>query len=227
MPAEGPPSDFKDRLKASYDAMAPTYNDWTERHNHLRMGYLEDLYGLLPKLTAPDQPSNILELGCGAGKPFLEAVLTRGPRVTATANDLSDTQIDLARANLAAHGDRVRFVPGDMTELSFADGSLTAVVALYSIIHLARDEQAAMLPKIARWLEPGGCLLANFSLTDTEGSVAETWLHEKGWMFWSGLGVDGTIADLKKAGLTVEKQVVEGDSEEKFLWIIARRQLLD
>lgn len=222
-----PLADVKDRLKASYDAMAPEYNAWTgARHNPLRMKYLDELLASNDKLgaaTTDGSSAAVLELGAGAGKPFLQTLLSRtGPHVTATANDMSDTQIGLARVNLEAFAGRVTFRAGDMTRLTFADGSLTAVVALYSIIHLARDEQADMLAKIAGWLEPGGVLLATFNLEDTAGTM-ENWLHEKGWMYWSGLGVEGTKKKLEEVGLTIEKAQIEGDEQEKFLWVVARK----
>ncbi|KPM38196.1 hypothetical protein AK830_g8358 [Neonectria ditissima] len=223
MTSQAPPIDFKARLKASYDAMAPTYNTWTESHHRLRLAYLDELCARLPKLTSSSEASSVLELGCGSGKPFLDTLLTRGPGITATANDFSDTQVDLARTKLAAYGDRVRFIAQDMNELSFPDGSLTAVVALYSIIHLTQDEQTAMLHKIAGWLEPGGYLVSNFSVDETDCTVNEKWLDDKGWMFWSGLGLERTAQTLADAGLKVEQEKVEGDEQEKMLWVIARR----
>lgn len=222
------PADYKDRLKASYDAIAVEYNAWTEeRHHHIRLKYLDELLDRVPKLGAASSrdASNaaVLELGAGAGKPFLYELLARtAPQVTATANDLSDTQIGLARVNLEGFAGRVMCQAGDMMALDFSPGSLTAVVALYSLIHLAREEQAAMLVKISGWLEPGGVLVATFNLGD-EAVVYEHWLHEKGWMYWSGLGVEGTKKKLAEVGLKVEKAEIEGDEEEKFLWIIARK----
>ena len=224
-PQEAPP-DVKARLKASYDAMAPAYNAWTVSHTPLRLTYLDKLCSYVPKLTAPDQQPAILELGCGAGVPVLSTMLSRNPSLTATANDMSTTQVDLARGNLAAHADRVRFAPGDMTTAVddlLAPGSLSAVVALYSIIHLEQEEQRKMVARVAGWLEDGGCLLANFAVEETKGVVMEEWIDEKGWMFWSGLGVEGSVKMVEDAGLKVEVQVVEKGDDETFLWIIAKK----
>ncbi|KAL6857818.1 hypothetical protein ACO1O0_005261 [Amphichorda felina] len=218
-----PPKDVKERLRASYNSMSNTYNAWTARHNHLRLAYLDELLARCPELTSEDEKHTVLEVGCGAGKPFLETLLSRAPAVHAHANDLSDLQVDLARANLAAYKDRVDFHPGDMTKLDFAPGSLAAVVGLYTIIHLDQEEQAAMLRRIGGWLRPGGILVANFPVHETAGVVFEEWLHKDGWMYWSGLGKEGTVDALKAGGLEVEKVEVEGDTEEKFLWIVARK----
>lgn len=223
-------NDVKDRLKASYDAIASEYNAWTgARHNHIRLKYLDSLLQRAPKLTAAHSADGtgtnaaVLELGCGGGRPFLQELLTRtGVHVTATANDLSDTMIDLARVNLATFGDRVTFMAADMMTLDLAPDSLTAVVALYSIIHLAREEQEAMLARIVGWLEPGGLLVACFNLADGPG-VNEHWLHEKGWMYWSGLGAEGTRNRIGEVGLTIVEAKIEGDEDEKFLWVVARK----
>ncbi|KAJ4307512.1 hypothetical protein N0V84_012681 [Fusarium piperis] len=219
------PDDVKDRLRASYNAVATQYNAWTERHHHLRQKYLEELLAHCPELasTIDGKKHEILELGCGSGDPFLSTLLSRAPTVHAHANDLSDVQLDLARKNLTAYEGRVTFYPGDMMKLDFAPESLTAVVALYSIIHLEQEEQKEVFRRIGNWLAPGGVFLSTFDTKEEPGLVIEKWLDDKGWMFWSGLGQDQTVAALKASGLKVEKATLEGDEEEKFLWVIARK----
>lgn len=219
------PSDIKERLRASYNSMAPEYNKWTERHHYLRLAYLDELLTRQPELASTtDGTHNVLELGSGAGKPFLDILLLKAPSVHAHANDLSDTQMDLARANLAHFEGRVDFHPGDMTKLEFEPESMSAVVALYSLIHLPQEEQRDMMSKIGSWLRPGGLLLANFSAGVESGFIFEHWLHDDGWMFWSGLGKDETIRSLETVGgLKLEKAEIEGDKEEDFLWVFARK----
>ncbi|KAL2256263.1 hypothetical protein VTK26DRAFT_1920 [Humicola hyalothermophila] len=63
-----------------------------------------------------------------------------------------------------------------MAALSFPPASLDAVVALYSIIHLPREEQAALMGRVAAWLRPGGVVLANFGTEALEAFVDERWL---------------------------------------------------
>ncbi|RSM07012.1 hypothetical protein CDV31_008854 [Fusarium ambrosium] len=219
------PNDVKDRLRASYNAIASQYNTWTERHHQLRQKYLDELLAYCPELvsTSDEKTHQVLELGCGSGDPFLSTLLSRATTVHAHANDLSDVQLDLARKNLAAHKDRVTFYPGDMMKLEFAPESLTAVVALYSIIHLQQEEQKEVFRRIGNWLAPGGVFLSTFDTQEESGFVMEKWLDEKGWMFWSGLGKDQTVAALTASGLKVEKATLEGDEEEKFLWIISKK----
>ncbi|KAF5581644.1 methyltransferase [Fusarium pseudoanthophilum] len=221
-----PPVDMKDRLRASYNAIAPAYNTWIARHDKLRLKYLDKLLHSCPELVSTGDSAlrQVLELGCGSGSPFTSTLLARAPSVHVHANDLSDVQLDLARQNLDAYQDRVEFHPGDMMKLDFEPGSLTAVVALYSIIHLQQEEQREMIRRIGTWLAPGGVFLSTFGTDEASAIVDESWLNEKGWMFWSGLGKEGVIKALTgKAGLEVQHAVLEEDADDRFIWIISRK----
>jgi ubiquinone/menaquinone biosynthesis C-methylase UbiE len=220
-----PPVNLKARLKNSYDSMAPQYNEWTAQHTSIRMDYLDKL---LPKLVENESPIAVLELGCGYGLPVSQKLLSH-PNISVTANDLSSTQIALAKENLKTAGEsRVTFLEGDMLKLDLAPRSFDAVVAFYSIIHLPRDEQVTLLGSIAKWLKPGGFLLANFAADEIPGVEMENWLkEEKGWMFWSGWGQEGTVEKIKDAGFEIiTNEVVEDVVDAtNFLWIIAKKAL--
>lgn len=194
------PSDLKSRLKASYDDIAPRYNEWTTPHSAIRLRYLAQVLTHLPTTT----PVSVLEIGCGSGLPVTQTLLSHA-NYTVTANDLSSAQVALARANLQTDSDgRLTLLEGDMLALEFAPASLDAVFGFYSIIHLPREEQVTMLRKIAGWLKPGGWLLANFGAEEAAGSEARNWLgEEEGWMFWSGWGAEGTVEKVGEAVLHV------------------------
>jgi ubiquinone/menaquinone biosynthesis C-methylase UbiE len=218
------PKELKSRLKASYDAIARPYNEWTIHSYPKRLRYLEQL---LPHLASKDKAA-VLELGCGAGIPCTQK-LASYPNIYVTANDLSGTQLALARENLAAVGSedrgcRVMLVEGDMMGLQFPAGSFDAVVALYSVIHLPRDEQAELIGRITRWLKPGGWVLANFTEEELAGCVIQDWLEEGGWMFWSGWGVDRTCEIMKGFGFEIlVRDVVQDVVDGSFLWLLARK----
>ncbi|KAJ1323647.1 methyltransferase domain-containing protein [Microdochium nivale] len=225
------PDQLKDRVKASYDAIATEYNDWTRDHWPLKIKYLDQL---LTKLDTDSQqpgqqqqrPRRFLELGCGAGLPVLDHLLARDATATVAANDLSTTQLDLARANLAPkHGSpgRVDFHPGDMLALDFPAASFDAVVALYSICHLPPREQVEMLAKISRWVRPGGGVLLNVTTETTDGVTANNWLAQdkQSWMYWSGLGPEGTVKVVEESGLDVLETAVDGGEDDTYFWIIA------
>lgn len=226
------PADLKSRLKASYDAIAPRYNEWTIPHSTTRLRYLDQLLGRLPSASSssPSTPVSVLELGCGCGVPVTQKLLSQ-PNFSVAANDFSSAQIALARASLLpdppgpAHG-RLTLLEGDMLALDFEPATLDAVIGMYSIIHLPRAEQVEMLRKIVTWLKPGGWLLANFGAEESAGAESQNWLGEaKGWMFWSGWGSEGTVEKVREAGLeVVVQETVEDVVDEKlFLWILARK----
>jgi SAM-dependent methyltransferase len=226
------PADLKSRLKDSYDAIAPKYNEWTIPHSTTRLHYLDQLLGHLPITTSsssPSTPVSVLELGCGCGIPVTQKLLSH-PNFSVTANDLSSAQLALARASLLpdppgpAHG-RLTLLEGDMLALDFAPETFDAVIGMYSIIHLPRGEQVEMLRKIVAWLKPGGWMLANFAAEESAGGETQNWLEEeKGWMFWSSWGSEGTLEKVREAGLeVVVQEAVDDVVDAKFLWILARK----
>jgi hypothetical protein len=83
-----------------------------------------------------------------------------------------------------------------------------------------------MLRKTVAWLQPGGWVLANFAAEESAGREMQNWLEEeKGWMFWSGWGSEGTVEKVREAGLEVVVQETVEDvvGSKKFLWILARK----
>ncbi|KAF2418021.1 S-adenosyl-L-methionine-dependent methyltransferase [Tothia fuscella] len=225
------PKDLKKRLKASYDAIAPKYNEWTTTsdHNKTRLKYLDQLIAKLAESHKTNRSKSILELGCGAGLPVTATLLSH-PNVHITANDLSTTQITLAKQNLpngnTASGSHVTFIESDMMSLYLPVQAFDAVVAVYSIIHLPKEEQVTLIKRIAKWLKPGGWFFANFGAEIIEGNEDERWLgEEKGWMFWSGWGEERTLEVLREAEFEVEVKevVVDIDDGARFLWVLARK----
>jgi SAM-dependent methyltransferase len=138
-------------------------------------GYARWLEMLSPRLF---DGARILDLGCGCGVPVAKALAERH-RVTGV--DISPVQIERAR----------RLVPGatflceDMTSLALEAASFDAVVALYAIIHVPLAEQADLFARIARWLAPGGWLIATVGHTAWTGTEKD-WRGVSGaTMYWS------------------------------------------
>jgi len=214
-------ADSKALVREGYNKMAEKYLKWTLEEETLRTMFLEKL------LSHTDDASKakVLELGCGAGIPSTKLLADRFQRVV--ANDISDAQIDLAKTNVPQAN--VTFVREDMTQLTFESESLSAVVAFYSIIHLPREEQPAMLKQIWTWLADGGFLLCNLGVTDDPGTMNEDWLGAR--MYWSSFNVETNIEQLEKAGFTIVESEVLSIKEDgtmvPFLWILARKSGLE
>jgi len=206
------PGDPKRIVADGYDRIAPRYLEWSAlRPSAPRLHWLGRALELIPAR------SSVLELGCGAGVPMTRA-LAEGRHVTAV--DISATQIALARRNVPA----ATFLEADMTTLDFPPASFDAVAAFYSLTHVPRAEQPALLERIHGWLRPGGLLLATMGAQDGPDEVEADWLGVP--MFFSHYGAKKNRAMVRRAGFDIEEAVVAEEPEDRFsalfLWVVAR-----
>lgn len=145
--------------KATYDAMAPVYDDFTAGSDYeLWLGQI------LPRLERRGLPARgaLLDVGCGTGNSFVP-MLRRGWQVTGC--DISAAMVELAREKAGAIAAEA---PGEVVELSVADmrelpefGSFDLVWALDDAVNylLGEDELEVALRGMRRNLGPGGLLL--------------------------------------------------------------------
>ncbi len=101
--------------------------------------------------------------GCGAGwgagtGPIPDALLSQ-PRFKGkiTALDASTKMLDLARAKLSQHGNRITFCQHDAQSLPFDDASFDVVTCLEAL-EFMRDWRNAVR-EMLRVLKPGGLLM--------------------------------------------------------------------
>lgn len=132
--------------------------DHYERHAHAfdaaRRGQFVERPWLDRFCTPLSRGASILDLGCGAGEPIARHLIDRGFALTGV--DISERMIALARVRFGRH----HWIRSDMR--AHAPGhQFTGVLAWDSLFHLPHDDQAAMIAKIASWLDPGGVLLFN------------------------------------------------------------------
>jgi cyclopropane fatty-acyl-phospholipid synthase-like methyltransferase len=202
-------------VESGYDRMAEQYLATKDHEDPLALAALEDLAAILPGKAA------VLDLGCGAGVPATRWLSDKGFAVTGV--DVSARQLDLARNYVP----EATFIKADMTEVTFAPGSLDAVVAFHSIIHVPRTEHPALLERVHRWLRPEGAFLATMTLTDYEGRD-DDW---EGWgapMLWSHYDGDTNVAMLREAGFRIHYAEPRtgggtGEESETWLWVLARK----
>ncbi|KAF2721426.1 S-adenosyl-L-methionine-dependent methyltransferase [Polychaeton citri CBS 116435] len=208
----------KQLVRDGYNNIADTYLDWVLKLPSPRLQYLNQLTSLV------DDRANatVLELGCGAGLPCTETLARQVGNVI--ANDISETQLDLARKHLQSF-DNVRYVLGDMSTLDVAAKSLEAVVAFYSVMHLPHQEQHDIMATIYGWLKPGGLLLCTLGDEDNPG-VVKDWLGGAA-MFWASRDEEASKQMVIDAGFDiVEADVVTAVENRKtvpFLWVLARK----
>jgi SAM-dependent methyltransferase len=160
----------------------------------------------------------VLEMGCGSGGSTTQALAAR---FILTGVDLSARSVELARANVP----NATFLHADMATLDWPPESFDAVVAFYSLIHVPREEQQALLAEITRWLRPGGLFVATMGASATEAGYEEDWLGAP--MYWSHFDAATNQRLIEEAGLNIESAALETADEDgapvTFLWVVARK----
>ena len=195
-----------DLVRSGYNALSHHYrSDGNAAHEY--DGWLAGLRDRLPG------SSHVLDIGCGCGIPVARQLTAAGHQVTGI--DISDIQIE--RARQLAPG--ATFIRADATELDFPPGSFNAVICLYTLIHMPLDRQPRLLHNIARWLRPGGWLLATTG-QDAWTGTQDNWLGGSATMWWSHADAATYRAWLRQAGLEITSQqfVPEGDSGHALFW---------
>ncbi|HVD30173.1 MAG TPA: class I SAM-dependent methyltransferase [Methylomirabilota bacterium] len=145
----------RDLVRRGYDAISRAYRDDEGRANpgsdegtDQYTRWVDDLSQLLrPR-------ARVLDLGCGAGVPATKLLIEKGFEVLGL--DISGVQIERARRLVSG----ANFEQADMVTWEHEPASFDAVVSFYALIHVPLGDQRNLLPKIRRWLRPGGYLLA-------------------------------------------------------------------
>jgi SAM-dependent methyltransferase len=207
------PHDPKRVVADGYDQIAEQYAAWAAG---VRIRE-RDHYTTLILDTLPEG-ATVLELGCGAGLPTTQRL---AERFAVTGVDISARQIELARCNVP----RATFACRDMTALDFPADSFDAVCAFYAITHVPREEHAALLQSIARWLKPEGHLVASFSNGGSMGEIEGDWLGAP--MYFSGYDAETNERLVRDAGFRIATARPETAEEfgrpTTFFWIVARK----
>jgi cyclopropane fatty-acyl-phospholipid synthase-like methyltransferase len=145
----------RDLVRRGYDVISRAYRDddgrartGTEEGTHHYAEWVAELAQML-------RPGGtVLDLGCGAGVPATKLLTERSFDVLGL--DISAVQIARARQLVPA----ATFVHADMVTWEHEPASFDAVVSFYALIHVPLQDQRDLLPKVRRWLRPGGYLLA-------------------------------------------------------------------
>ncbi|KIJ64427.1 hypothetical protein HYDPIDRAFT_175417 [Hydnomerulius pinastri MD-312] len=143
------------------------------------------------------KPARVLDLGCGCGVPVARTLACAGHHVVGV--DISAVQVARAK-ELVPEG---QFFQADITELAagaceaevqsaVSSGErFDAVVALYVLIHLPLEEQAALMRQIGNWVKEGGHCMMTVGITAWTGEV-QGWLGSSSdiRMWWSQAAVE-------------------------------------
>lgn len=189
-----------------YDLLASEYLDYRKA---LKSGkYLYQLLKYLPK------KASILDLGCGAGVPVDDILLKAGHQVWGIDN--SKHMIQLAR--LSCKG--ASYILGDLRDLKEKEYEAMAVVCLYALFHVPREEHAKLLRTMASFLQPGGMLL--LSMGDKEYEGEHLLLGRELWA--SQYGIAKNIELVRRAGFEIIADQIELSGGERHLFVLARKK---
>lgn len=186
--------------------------DWKRRHNEQLFSRIAAKYDLLNKILSfgadkkwkrmavlmlPDTDvEKCLDLACGTGDLAL-LLAERYPQSEVVGLDLNTDMIEYARKRKAS--ENIKFVPGDMCDISFDDNSFDIVTASYAIRN-APDLQKS-LSEIIRVTRPGGCIClmdfskpANKFLQRIELLFIKLWFGSWSWLFFRDTQPYGYVA---------------------------------
>lgn len=134
----------------------------------------------------------VLDLGCGSGEPIDRYLIDRGAALTGV--DIAANMVALARTRFGRH----RWIEGDMRSIALDDDAYDGVIAWGSLFHLAHDAQAAMFPRVARWLRRGGVFL--FTTGSEHGETIGEFAGEP--LYHASFDLEHYRALLAQSGLT-------------------------
>ncbi len=194
------------KVKAGYNLAAKNYStEFRDRFKNEKH---------LAKLVEVLQPgAQILDIGCGAGKPIDSYLISKGMKVQGI--DISEAQIELAKSFVPQASYEVR----DMSELQVGEYQVNAVISFYAIFHTPRENHADLLKKFRSFLKPGGYLLITMGASDWEGKEDNFCGSE---MYWSHYGAQKNQELIKNAGFEIIFSEVDYAGGEKHLVLLAQ-----
>lgn len=194
------------KVKAGYNVAAKNYSS-EFRDQFKNEKHLAELIAVLkPK-------SMVLDVGCGAGKPVDNYLVSNGMKVVGI--DISEAQIELARSSVPEATYEVK----DMSELQDSEYQVDVVVSFYAIFHTPREKHIDLLKKFRSFLNTGGYLLITMGASDWEGKEDDFCGSE---MYWSHYGEEKNLELVAEAGFEIIRSEIDHSGGEEHLVILAK-----
>lgn len=195
--------------------------------------YFSTLGGLRARIAAdlPIKPGmSILDLAAGYGYFALE-VAKREPSVQITGIDLSDTDVEEFKNNVAELGleDRLKSLKMDATRMDFPGNEFDMVINFLGLedIHMTRGREGVKktFAKVARVLKPSGYFCFTAMLADqaeTEAQKLEielfSWLCNATWLSaeeYEKMLADNGFKLIRKSAYVTGKKLTPAQAEEE------------
>ncbi|HSD40602.1 MAG TPA: class I SAM-dependent methyltransferase [Burkholderiales bacterium] len=153
----------------SYNAIAPSWDAARVSFNGREREYLDALLDGLPV------GSDVLDLGCGTGRPMAEYILAKGHRVTGV--DQAAALLELARVRFPS----ATWINGTI-EAFVSAVRFNAIVCWDALFHITRSEHESLFARLAKMLLPGGRVMVTFGGSEnaafTDTMYGQTFLYD-------------------------------------------------
>ncbi len=173
-----------------YDRIAEEYMEWRERSPRDYM--IEHLDRVTEGLSGGDR---VLDLGCGSGVPYGRYL---SERFDVVGVDISPGQLKLGRELNSGPA----FLHADMAALPLKSGTFGAISALYSVIHVPREQHEELWADLHALLRPEGRLFVVLGTSDWVGTESD-WLIAGVDMFWSQFDNEKSCSMIEHAGFSI------------------------
>jgi 2-polyprenyl-3-methyl-5-hydroxy-6-metoxy-1,4-benzoquinol methylase len=194
-------------VEESYDKMGEAYHNFRDNEKFIRE--LEQFSDLLP-------PSGqVLDAGCGVGRPTSEYLAKKGFDVTGI--DISKRMVDLAKENVP----EARFYQKNILTLDFPDESFDGIICVYTLWHIPRKNHPTIIENFHRMLKDNGILVLNTGIYESEG-MSEFFGEP---MLWSTNNPKNTLAVVSDLGFEILFEGVLKLGGERQYWIFARKKV--
>jgi SAM-dependent methyltransferase len=197
-------------VRDGYEVIAETYHQRRLGREEANEDWLDSLRPLLPL------SGRVIDLGCGSGVPITRYFASRGYEVE--GYDISPRMLEIARREVPG----ATFQERRIEDIDLAPESVDLVVSFFAIIHVTRDEHAALFARIFTWLKPGGAALLSLGVTDNPDDFEPDWHGAP--MAWSHFDAETSLRLLREAGFEIDFSEIEEFADgERHLFVIGRR----
>ncbi len=193
-------------VEQGYNKIAADY--YTHRNLNKFNNELEKFISLL------SDNAHVLDVGCGAGIPTAKFLVKKGIKVTGI--DVSDTMLNLARKNVP----NAEFIKMDMNELEFNENTFEGIISVFALFHVPKENHFNIFKKFFEILKPGGILLINTGVSESEGTSRFFGVP----MFWSNFSPNTTLNLVNKAGFSIISEAVLERGGEYQYWIYGKKK---
>jgi cyclopropane fatty-acyl-phospholipid synthase-like methyltransferase len=200
-------------------SMQDVYNEFAATYDKNRGSFDMSgiIHGFFQRLDL--ERGHLLDLGCGAGEPFVRFFIDRGWTVTGV--DFSARMLELANKYVP------EMVPvhGDMRDVEFSASQFDAITAIYSLFHVPHSEHASLFTRFYQWLKPGGRALFTYASKEYTGSEQfDGYINFLGKdLYYSHLTPKRLYLDLENTGFEIEAGDYRSIGDEIFLWVTVRK----